>query len=180
MGAEKPKRLKRTLIKPTPYSEGAGESSRDIVPLTPSLVNVNALPRFFAGADQRFEDVVDLHALPIDLQPIVLKKAPFLRGFRNAQYDLQLFSEVAGLCSSGPHPCLGVSNKMMPLKEMHPDWKPARYESRITLAQVDNEELKAKYEGLYCRVYGGKPDKNMPVNWAQLAMEIWAGRYKDP
>jgi hypothetical protein len=104
---------------------------------------------------------------------------------------------VAGLCSSGPHPRLGVSDQMMPLKEMQPDWKPARYESRITLGQVDNEELKEKYEGLYCRVYGGKPDngsiahffvraatyyfdKNMPVNWAQLAMEIWAGRYKDP
>jgi hypothetical protein len=84
MGAQKPKRLKRTPVKPTPYSEGAGESSRDIVSLTLSPVNVNALPQFTARADQRFEDVVDLHALPINLQPIVLKKAPFLRGFQNA------------------------------------------------------------------------------------------------
>jgi hypothetical protein len=54
------------------------------VSLTLSPVNVNALPQFTARADQRFEDVVDLHALPINLQPIVLKKAPFLRGFQNA------------------------------------------------------------------------------------------------
>ena len=86
---------------------------------------------------------------------------------------------------------------MMPLKEMHPNWKLARYESRITLAQVDNEELKVKYEGLYCQVYKRKLDnrsiahffvkattnyfdKDMPVNWAQLVMEIWAGQYEDP
>jgi hypothetical protein len=42
MGTQKPKRLKRTPVKPTPYSEGLGESSRDIVPLTPSPVNNTA------------------------------------------------------------------------------------------------------------------------------------------
>jgi hypothetical protein len=104
MGAQKPKRLKRTLVKSKSYSEGAGESSRDIVLLTLSLVNMNVLPRFSAGADQQFKDVVDLPALPIDLQPIILKKVPFFCGFQNVQYDLYIFSEVVGLYSSRENP----------------------------------------------------------------------------
>jgi hypothetical protein len=62
---------------------------------------------------------------------------------------------------------------------------------------VENQELRKRYEALYYRVYGGKPnngliayffvsvasyyfDKNKLVNWVELAREIWAARYKAP
>ena len=36
------------------------------------------LPRFLAGANQHFDDVVDLYALPPNLQRRVTNKAPFV------------------------------------------------------------------------------------------------------
>jgi hypothetical protein len=152
------KRLKRTLTYRDSSSDSEGAPSQDLVPLQGSLVNVEAIPQFTVGANQRYANVINLMALPSALAVRVVEKAPFLLGYQNAEYGIEFFSRVAGLCSSGPHPRTGITKEMMLKNEMHPCWRPALRQSRITLSQVDNKELRDRYKALYCRVYGGKPD----------------------
>jgi hypothetical protein len=114
------KRLKRTLTYPDSSSNPEGTPSQDLVPMQSSPMNVEAIPRFTAGANQRYEDVINLKAFLPTLQVKVVERAPFLLGYQDAEYDLEFFSRVAGLCSTGPHLRIGITKEMMPKREMHP------------------------------------------------------------
>jgi hypothetical protein len=77
------KRLKRTLTHRDSSTNSKGAPSQDLVPLQGSLVNVEAIPRFTAGANQRYKDVINLTALPSALAVSVMEKAPFLLSYQD-------------------------------------------------------------------------------------------------
>jgi hypothetical protein len=69
--------------------DSKGAPSQDLVPLQGSLVNVEAIPRFTAGANQRYKDVINLTALPSALAVSVMEKAPFLLSYQDGEYGIE-------------------------------------------------------------------------------------------
>lgn len=179
-------------------SEQRDVSCRRVIQFTPPPFDDKALPRFTAGADQHFDDVVDLSALPADLQARITVRAPFVQGLKVAVYDKEFYHQVAGLCAKGPHPH-EVTEKMMPRAKWALKWGAdvsGDTAPRISLKDADTESTREQYESLYCRVYGNKPDNGVLANfflraatyyfdegkvvdWAALALEVHKKRFEN-
>lgn len=172
------------------------ETSKSDTP--PPPVHETALPRFTAGANQHFEDVVDLSGLPNDLRSRMVSRAPFLLGCKDTTlYNKDFFNQVAGLCATRPHPN-DVTENMMPRSKWGRNWGDAANDpsARIWLRDAKND-IREKYESLYASVYGNKPDngglanffiraatyyleENEAVDWAAQASEIYQKRTSNP